>query len=87
MQDKCETLKTTKKELERGSTKKYDSLILLENNFVFPHLNYKACSQNSFVESLTLIEVKCKHARGEVSEEPGGRGNVRTGLKPKEIEK
>lgn len=35
-----------------------------------------------------MVEVKCKHARGEVREEqPGGRGNVRAGLKLKEIEK
>lgn len=80
-------LKTTRKELGGRSTKKYAALILLQKYFVFPHLNYRAYSQNSFVESLTFIEVKCKYAGGEVREEPGGSGNVSAGLKLKEIEK
>lgn len=79
-------LKTTRKELRR-KTKKYAALILLQNHFVFPHLNSKTYSQNSFMESLTFIEVKCKCAGGEVREEPGGSENVRAGLKLKEIAK
>lgn len=67
-------LKTTKIEFDGRSTKKYATLILLDNHFVFPHLHYKAYSQNSFVESLTLIEVRCKCAGGEVREETGGGG-------------
>lgn len=80
-------LKTTRKELGRSSTKKYAALSLLQNHFVFPHLNYKAYSPNSFMESLTFIEVKCKFAGEEVRKEPGGSGNVRAELKLKEIEK
>lgn len=80
-------LKTTRKELGGRSTKKCAALILLQYHFVFPHLNYKAHSQNSFMESLTFTEVKCKCAGGEMREKPGGSGNVRAGLKMKEIEK
>lgn len=80
-------MKTTKKESDRTSTKKYTALSLLENHFVFPYLNYKPYSQNSFVESLTLVEVRHKRGGREVREETGGGGNARAGLEVKKIGK
>lgn len=43
-------LETTKKELDRSSTKKCAAVILLEDNFVFFHLSSKPYSQNLFVK-------------------------------------
>lgn len=80
-------MKTTKKESDRRSTKQYAALSLLENQFVFPHLNYNPYSQNSFVERLTLVEVRHKRGGREGREGTGGRGKARAGLEVKKIGK